>query len=190
LVVVSAEVQRDIRGKQVAGISVSAAAGAGFELIGRKPLTVLLWGLLIFVTGVLPLVGIFALVGPTMIDLFRQMAAHPNVPPDPAMFSSMSGLMMLSPLIQLMSILFRAVLCGAVFRAVLTPADSRFAYLRIGMKEIWLAVLFLAEAILAVILCLVAAIRRPLSYRWPSSSSTMPWRRSSLLRPLWRSWAW
>lgn len=142
----------------MAGISVSAAAGAGFELIGRKPLAVLGWGLLIFVAGVLPVVGVFALVGPTMIALFRQMATHPNVPPDPAQFSNMGGLMLLNPLIQLLSILFRAVLCGAVFRAVLTPKDSAYAYLRIGMKEVWLAVLFLAEGILSVMLIMAVAI--------------------------------
>jgi len=142
----------------MAGVSVSAAAGAGFALIGRKPLIVLAWGMVIFLAGVLPGGGLFALVGPSMMDFFRQAAMHPQSPPDPSQLSGLGGLMLLNPLIQLIGIAFRAVLCAAVFRAVLTPGDSRFAYLRIGMQEVWLAVLFLAETILLGLLMVAIAI--------------------------------
>jgi hypothetical protein len=145
-------------GWSVAGISVSAAAGAGFELIGRKPLAVLGWGLFIFFAGILPVVGLFALIAPTMIEMFRQMAMHPATPPNPSQFNGMGGVMVLNPLIQVFAMALRAMLCGAVFRAVLTPRDSAYAYLRIGMKELWLAVLFLAEGILSVVLVIAVAI--------------------------------
>ena len=50
----------------MAGIEVTAAAGAGFGLIGKRPLTVLAWGLLVVVLVGLP---VAALMGAVLLPL-------------------------------------------------------------------------------------------------------------------------
>ena len=137
--------------------STSEALGAGFNLIGRKPLAVLAWGLALLLLGVAPMAGLMALVLPDMINFFQQATAnaltHPGVPPDPATFLPFEArMMMFQPVILLSSVVSRAVLMGAVFRAVLEPKNDRFAYLRLGTRELWLGLLYLVLSILAAIL--------------------------------------
>jgi len=142
----------------MAEFSVSAAAGAGFKLIGRRPVSVIFWGIFYVLIGVIP---IFALMGPYFLsvsDMMRQIAQHPDTPPSPEMFNSMrSQMFLLNPAINLLSLAVRTVLCAAVFRAVLEPRKSGFAYLRLGMQEIWIFLVTLVEIILIVI-GMIAAI--------------------------------
>ena len=136
----------------MASFSVSDAAGAGFQLIGRRPFSIFAWGLFAIVVGVLPVMGLMgASMGP-MVDLMRETQLHPQTPPDPAAFTHVySHMMFVNPLLQLLSMAVRTMLAAAVFRAVLEPRNGGFAYLRIGMQEIWILLVTLVETILICI---------------------------------------
>ena len=57
-----------------------------------------------------------------------------------------------------MQIVVHAILMGAVFRAVLTPDESRWAYLRLGRQEVALGLTNLVVAMLATIMVLTLVI--------------------------------
>ena len=136
----------------MASFSVSAAVGAGFQLIGRKPLSVFVWGLFAVVVGVLPVLGVMGTSMGPMFDLMRETQLHPQTSPDPTAFTHVySHMMFVNPLLQLLSMVVRTMLAAAVFRAVLEPKNSGFAYLRIGMQEIWILLVTLVEIILFMI---------------------------------------
>jgi hypothetical protein len=145
-------------GRNMAELSVSAAAGAGFKLIGRKPLTVIFWGIFYILVGVVP---IFALMGPYFMSigqLMHQVALNPGTPPSPDTLNAMRGQMMLNPAINLLSLVVRTVMCAAVYRAVLEPRKSSFAYLRLGMQEVWIFLVTVVEVILVAVGMIIAII--------------------------------
>jgi hypothetical protein len=144
----------------MATFSVSEAVGSGFGLIGRRPLSVFAWGLAYLVLAGLPLLAIFAWVGSDYLGFWREMLQHPGVPPDPAVMMPMQmKMMVLQPLFIIGFLPARAVLTGAVFRAVLEPRNRSFASLRLGVQELWLGLLMLALYFLvaAVIVAVVPA---------------------------------
>lgn len=59
-----------------------------------------------------------------------------ELPPEVAM--ALGRMFLLYPVIIIGALVVSGVLMGAVFRAVLEPDDSSFAYLRVGMREVWL----------------------------------------------------
>ena len=141
----------------MATFSVAGSAVAGFGLIGRKPLAVAVWALAIALLLFLPSVGMVAAMGPQFIELI-EVAARSSAQassPDPAVLEQVtrmqSGMMAFNLISWIGGTAIRALICAAIFRAVLTPADSRFAYLRIGVQEAWLTLLFLVETVLAAI---------------------------------------
>jgi hypothetical protein len=71
-------------------------------------------------------------------------------PAGPEMLALQTKLNTYSSLVNLTSIVARAVLYAAIFRAVLEPANSGFFYLRLGKDELWQALLFLCLCVLAV----------------------------------------
>lgn len=115
--------------------SASDAAFEGFRVVRRKPMLLVWWALAYIVFfGV-----IFALVGPGMISMVaaaeRLEAAGPTADPaqvTAAMAPFFGMFLVLVPL----GMLIKAVFQAAVVRAVVTPAQSRFGYLRIGMDEL------------------------------------------------------
>ncbi len=146
----------------MASFSVSDAAGAGFQLIGRKPLSVFVWGLFAIVVGVLPFLAIMGSAMGPMIELARQARLHPETPPDAALMGPAYGHMMfVNPLMQLLSLAVRTMLAAAVFRAVLEPKNNAFAYLRLGMQEVWMVLVSIVEAILigiGLVFAILAAV--------------------------------
>jgi hypothetical protein len=139
----------------MAEISVGEAVGEGFELIRRKPLVVMSWGLLHI--GLIVLA--FALMGPLYMSAFgdamRQAsaggAAAPNVQ---AIMQAQS----LSYLVNFASLAISAITSCAVFRAVLRPDQDRFAYLRLGPAELYLGFLYIAGMIALGIGLVIAMI--------------------------------
>lgn len=131
----------------MAGFSVERALGAGFGVIRRKPLALLAWGAVYLVFG----------LGPSMAAYWRAYPAllaqslHPETSDPQAMAAAMSGMFAWWPLIYLCSIVTISVLYGAVFRAVLTPEDDRFFYLRLSLREMWLGLTILALGIVCAI---------------------------------------
>ena len=143
----------------MASLSVSAAAGAGFKLIGKRPLSVLAWGLFYVLVGVAPALAMFSAAAPNFMDVIRYASAHHGGRPLTEMISALQGQMLFAhPIVHLLSTVVKTMGCAAVFRAVLEPRKSSFAYLRLGMQEVWIFLVTLVEAILVGIGILVAIL--------------------------------
>jgi len=141
-------------------ISIGSAVGAGFELIGRKPLTVLAWGLvrILFAAGLLAL---FAPVLIGMISAAMQAAASGQSSPEAinqAMLPQMVMMQGTSYLFQVAGILLGAVLFCAVTRSVVHPERGAFAYLRVGAPELYLALISFAAGFAIALAIMVFAI--------------------------------
>jgi hypothetical protein len=112
--------------------NIEDAAFAGVGLLGRKPIAALvwavLWAILIAIVTV-PFVGILA----NALTLFVRFQGNP----DPELIApQFPGLLAFVILTGLCSLVLGAVISCAVYRAILTPEDSAFAYLRMGEQEI------------------------------------------------------
>lgn len=139
----------------MARFSATEAATAGFGVIGRAPLAVLAWGLVILVTLVGPMVGLMWALAPQIIEMVKAMpdpASSSSGAADSAMMARMmqlQGSMMGVNLISWVGgTLVKAVVAGAVFRAVLEPDQKRWAYLRLGKSELWLGLVTLVQGVL------------------------------------------
>jgi hypothetical protein len=125
----------------MAGFSYVQAIGSGFRVIGRKPWVILAWAVTYLVLAVLPLTLIMAQVLPDVLATYRD-AAHAmtrGVAPDPTRALALrSEFMVLRPVILLIELVAYTVLIGAAFRAILEPQASRWGYLRLGRRELWL----------------------------------------------------
>jgi len=143
----------------VADVSVSAAAGAGFKLIGSKPVSVFIWGLLMVLLAIGPFVLLFGPLIPQYMDFMRDRFTHPATPPQLAtimpFYTRMNAA---SSVMRLGGLLTAAVINAAVFRAVIEPRNRGFAYLQFGMREIWLIVLSIAEVLLWIGMIILAGL--------------------------------
>ncbi|MDP1633017.1 MAG: hypothetical protein Q8L66_16505 [Caulobacter sp.] len=129
----------------MARIDIGRTAFAGFSLIGRKPMALIGWALFIFVLGVLPAIGMAAALGSSMADL---MALGDTDPTPEQMMPFMSTIYAGQAILWLPGLLMRIMLAGAIFRAVLEPSQGRWAYLRLGMGEVMLALVTICLGIL------------------------------------------
>lgn len=148
-------------GATMASFSVSQAFGEGFRLIGRRPLSVLAWGLAYLVVGVAPVVLVGAYAFPDLVSAFRQIgedAARGVEPTSTQMLALQSKFMLFQPIVFLSSIAARAMLTGAIFRAVLEPEKRSFFSLRLGSQELWLAILMVALGVLAALFMVLLAL--------------------------------
>ena len=137
-------------------LSIGAAVGSGFELIRRRPLSVLAWGMVqVAVTA-----GNFALMAPFYASLFSQVAsaARTGAPATPELLGGMMQMQGLSYLLSFASYFITTVLYCAAFRAVLHPEQGRFGYLRIGSAELLLFVIVIGATIALSVLLLVLLI--------------------------------
>ena len=146
----------------MARFSVTEAATAGFGIVGRKPLVVVGWAVALVAALVLPALLCVAALGPGFVEMMRLAAAQKGQAGDPEALerlirlnSSLTGLNMLY---WLWSTFVKSVVCGAVFRAVLTPENGAWAYLRISSREMWLALVLLVEQVLLGIAIFVMAL--------------------------------
>ena len=130
----------------MARIRVAETATAGFRLIASKPLTVTMWGVAYMLLSLALFAAFWGLGG---ADLFKTILSAPaGGAPDPTSFTAMSQrLTLMNPLMQLGSLVIRAVLYAAVFRAVLRPRESSFFYLRLGPAELWQALVIFVLAV-------------------------------------------
>ena len=142
----------------MAQIAVGAAIGAGFGLIRRRPLAVLAWGGIAAIMHALAIL----LLGPvylTMIGAIVHTAQPGSGPPDLAgMSQQMAPLQGLVQLLNLGNLLVGAVIYCAVFRAVLHPHQSAFAYLRLGAPELFAAAILFGGAIALAIAMIVLTL--------------------------------
>ena len=134
----------------VAAIDIGKTAFAGFGLISRKPLTILGWGIFILVVGILPVVALLAAMGPAFADLMAT-AKSGDPPTSEQMMPLMSGWYAVNPILWLLGLIVRVMLAGAIFRAILEPRESRWAYLRLGMGEVMLTLVVICLSILLTV---------------------------------------
>ena len=142
----------------MASFSAGDAMGAGFALIRRRPISVFVWGLFAVAAVYLPMIPALGAVVPTYLELI-QVSLHPGATPDVAhvmaIESRLFGAMMwMWPL----ALVAATINIAAVFRAVLEPNNRGFAYLRIGMQEVWLAVLMFVEFLLVMVFTAAAGL--------------------------------
>jgi hypothetical protein len=137
----------------MANISVGAAIGSGFGLIARRPVSVVVWGLV----PMLFQVALLALVAPAYLEMFSQLrsGASPVQAMAAPQMSQISGIVQLLNFAQLA---ISAVIYCAVFRAVLHPERSSFAYLRVGAEEFFIGVLIFGGSIALFVALLVVMI--------------------------------
>lgn len=141
-------------------ISIGSAVGAGFQLIARKPLTVMAWGLV----RILFAVAVLALFAPVFIGIFQealQSAQNGGQPAQAEVTQLMSRMMVLqgtSLLLQIGGLLLSAVLYCAISRSVVHPERGALAYLRLGPPEFFVAILSFAAGIVAAIAIMICMI--------------------------------
>ena len=143
-------------------ISVGAAVGAGFQLIAKRPLSVLLWGLLRvgFVAVVL------ALYAPVLLSIIAQMpaieqAAAANQSPDAMMGPMMSQMMLLQGLgflVQIGGLFVTSMIYCAVVRAVVHPEQRLFGGVRLSGPEFYVVILSFAGSFALVFALLIVLI--------------------------------
>jgi hypothetical protein len=113
---------------------------------------------------VLPAFALFGGIFNTVTDLIA--AEQRGVEPTPEMVMPMLGsIFALLPVLMLSGLVVRVVLTGAVFRAVLFPKDSGWFYLRLGARELWLALLLIVVGIIAfAVVMVIMAFAVPLVF--------------------------
>jgi len=141
----------------MASIDIGKAATAGIGVIARRPVAVLAWAVVLLVLGVLPVVGMMSTVVTGLIELIQADQAGVEPSPD-AVFSMMSGMIAMQPIVLITGLAVRAILAAAVFRAVLEPDNSRWFYLRFGAQELWVGLMIVVLWVLMSVLSYPLAI--------------------------------
>lgn len=164
-------------------LDVFKTAFAGFDVIRRNPMAVLGWSLFMLVLGVAPFALLFGGVFSTISHLatLEKTGAEPApeqvLPMVMAMFVAM-------PVLMIISLLMRAVLTGAVFRAVLEPQNSRWAFLRLGAQELWLILVSVVMSMgLGTIYMALLVPTFPISFMLQGHHDAAPW--PLFILPLW-----
>lgn len=122
----------------MARFSIGTALGDAFGLVGRRPLSVFVWGLLIL----LPTAAICLVMMPMMGEVIAsaEAGAEPELGPI-LQFQGVNGLL------NILQLLIIAVVYTAIMRAVVRPRETAFFSLRIGMDELRVAVVGIAATV-------------------------------------------
>ncbi|HWA63546.1 MAG TPA: hypothetical protein VG939_19365 [Caulobacteraceae bacterium] len=138
----------------MAQIDIGEAATAGVNLVFRKPLVVLTWGLVVVAYVVLLLVlfggGMIAMIGPLLAA---------GAKPAPAQIIGMIGGFIGFYFLFLIGMLvLGAMVSAAAIRAELEPDNVGFAYLRLGRQELWLIAVNFVQGLLLGVIQIVLSI--------------------------------
>lgn len=118
----------------MAEILVGEAATTGLRLMGRRPLSVLTWGLLAsaYVTLIVVLFG-----GGVAVAVMSMVRAGHD--PSPGQVLGVVGSAVGAISLLVIGLVFiGAMIQGAAFRSELEPERASFAFLRLGRQELWL----------------------------------------------------
>ena len=137
----------------MADVSVGRALGAGFGVIRHHPAAVAAWAVVYILLGVLPQFGIFAILGPTWMQLLQN-----NGTMTPEILQAQMRVNQMQPLIWVTSIATQTLMLGAAYRAVLFPDERGFFFLRVSRRELWLGLVILVLYVGVFLGVLVAAI--------------------------------
>lgn len=146
----------------MARFSVGEAATSGFSVVVRHPLAVLGWAVALVVGMILPAVMAIFWLGPDFLRLIQLAMTSAGGALDSEtmeeIMQAQSGMTAFNLLYWLWGSFVRALICGAVFRAVLMPQASAWAFLRISGRELWMTLLFVVEQVLAMIVIFIVAL--------------------------------
>lgn len=145
----------------MAGFSFGQTIGAGFGIVARKPLAVLIWAVAFLVLVTLPTFAVAIQGIPEMAAGYREMArqaAHGGAPDLGRILSIQSRIALLQWAVWLAQLLAYTILTGAIFRAVLEPQASKWAYLRLSRQELWLGLTNLVCGVLAIVAVLTLSV--------------------------------
>jgi hypothetical protein len=154
----------------MADFSGGAAISSGFRLIGRKPGAVLSWGLVYVLLAVVPQFLVMWSFLPDLMAFYREAltSAQSGVSPatNPDFLRLQAEINRFQPLQIVLSIVSLSIVNSAIFRAVLEPQNSRWAYLRLGAQELWVGlttivfylVIFAAAVVAAIPVIVISAI--------------------------------
>ncbi len=146
----------------MAVVDIGRTATAGFGVIARNPLAVLAWAVVLLLLGVLPAAGLMSAFLASLAEIARMDASGMEPSPE-ALAPAMSAAFAMQPVLLLTSLAVRAILTAAVFRAVLEPGERRWFYLRLGARELWLALMIVAFGVLSfAVMIPVSAVLVPL----------------------------
>tara|TARA_R110000787_G_scaffold9595_5_gene33375 strand:+ start:351 stop:1310 length:960 start_codon:yes stop_codon:yes gene_type:complete len=136
----------------MARFSIGTAFGDAFRLVGRRPVSVLVWGLLIL----LPSAGAVLVTLPMIAEAIASSEAGRD--PD---FTGMIQLQGVSGLLHIVQLLVMAVVYTAVMRAIIRPRETAVFSLRLGMDELRVAVVgvavFIGVYVALIVLVLLGA---------------------------------
>jgi hypothetical protein len=127
----------------MATFNVEDSAFAGVGLLGRRPVAALIWavlwaGLVALVT--IPFVGVIS----DFITAVVRSGNHPDAATLMPLLAGMGAFLLLSGIF---SLALGAVISCAVYRAILTPEDSAFAYLRLTEREVMVLLVNFVKAV-------------------------------------------
>jgi hypothetical protein len=130
----------------VATFSGLDAVTAGWRVVAREPAAFAVWCLVYFAVAVLPQVVAFDHALPAFFRLMRSMGdGSPLTPEEIVRFQGEAA--SLQPVTLLAFVVSNGLMASAIFRAVLTPADRRHFYLRMGGQELWVGLVVLVLAV-------------------------------------------
>jgi hypothetical protein len=132
----------------MSSISIGESIGEGFRLIGKRPVSVLVWGL----ARTALVAGMFSLLAPFYLSFFKQVseraaAQAAGAAPQPPDLGAIVALQSASSLLSIVGAFVGAVLFCAIARAVLFPEKRSFAYMRVGAPELFLFLLMFGASI-------------------------------------------
>jgi hypothetical protein len=146
----------------MADFSGGTAISSGFQLIARKPGAVLAWGVVYMLLAVVPQVLVMWTFLPDLMAFYRdaissaQSGASPAT--NPEFLRIQAELNRFQPLQIVLSLVSLSIINSAIFRAVLEPQNSRWAYLRLGAQELWVGLTTVVFYLVAVAAAVVAVI--------------------------------
>jgi hypothetical protein len=135
----------------MAKLKVFEAATEGFRLIRREPKTVLVWSAAMFVVLGLPALLLMSRLSPLLVRMSQAMETQ-SVEEIMGVQARLFGL---TSFLWILGLFGYALLGAAVLRAVITPEDRRFFYMRLSRAELWMILSAVAGAIIAYIATLV-----------------------------------
>ncbi len=145
----------------MADFSFGQAIGAGFGIVARKPLVLLIWIVAYLVLVTLPAFAMVIQGLPEVAAGYRDLARHAVQGAAPTLgqiVAMQSRIVMLQWGLWLVQIISYTILAGAIFRAVLEPAASKWGYLRLSGRELWLFLTNLACGMLAILSLLTLSL--------------------------------
>jgi hypothetical protein len=150
-------------------IDVADAAFAGLGLVARQPLAALAWAV-VYAAFIAVMVALFGGMVIGLIASVSRIGAKPDLSVVLSMIAGVFGAYIV--FVVGMLIVGSIVTC-AVIRAVLEPANSAFAYLRLGAQEFRMMLLALCQGLLiAVVAMILGAVMGILAFAVGSGSTS------------------